>query len=69
MATKQINLSAISTSSVLDALNSNNYEESSETSESEDDNASKATISQFYGIITMKSIKRIIMRDFWGNLE
>ena len=41
---KQSDPSAISTSSVLDALNSNDYEESSETSESENDNASEAAI-------------------------
>ena len=55
---KQSNPSIISTSSVLDALNSNDYEESSEISESENDNASEAAILEFYGIIiTMRSIK------------
>ena len=72
MATKQSDPSAINTSSVLDALNRDDYKKSSET-ESEDDNGSKATILQFnYGIIiTMRSIKRIIMsimRDFWDSI-
>ena len=61
MVMKQSDPSAIS---VLDALNSDDYEKSSETSESEGNNVSEATILQFYGIIiiTMRSIKRIIMR-------
>ena len=44
MATTQNNLSAISTGSVIDALNSDNYAESSEASESENDYASKTTL-------------------------
>ena len=45
---KQSDLSALSTSSVL---NSDDYEKSSEASESEDDNASEATILQFFTIL------------------
>ena len=43
MATKQNDLSATSTGSVIDALNSDDYAESSEASETENDYASETT--------------------------
>ena len=43
MATKQNDLSAISTGSVIDVLNIDDYAESSEASESENDYASETT--------------------------